>query len=416
MTRSLIVIRNAAGDILQIIYIGHDGYESGIGIDLARTLLTDEAEGFGSMVAACGATLVLEQSYHEDKPVIDYHSLLRCDEKTIAEMRGEPPMGYEAGVMMDYVFTVREGAAGGSPEIAVTRCGEASPGAPLTPSAFIEEHADQPNSEDAPGAPWSLHAAFLADYHAKPLPSFAPAPGGVALRVSSDDRGDYLCLLLQGDGWGDYLADALPALIRRGVEGFDRFATECLVDLKRGPGRVFATTAALLPPGVPVVLVHLQEERRSTPNVQVSVRRGTTTIFAAAMAIGYTREGEGLDMRIFPPPADDMMDTMQPALDQLADHLRSSWTPSKHEHFPLAVKERAVQLLLIGHALSASVGAGLKDVWLSHLMPHALAHVRVIRPKALIEDVSGESEDSEEEDLPAQTVQVLAQQAQHMNN
>ena len=106
------------------------------------------------------------------------------------------------------------------------------------------------------------------------------------------------------------------------------------------------------------------------------------------MAIGYTREGEGLDMRIFPPPADDMMDTMQPALDQLADHLRSSWTPSKHEHFPLAVKERAVQLLLIGHALSASVGAGLKDVWLSHLMPQALAHVRVIRPKALIEDVS----------------------------
>lgn len=75
-----------------------------------------------------------------------------------------------------------------------------------------------------------------------------------------------------------------------------------------------------------------------------------------------------------------------------------------------------MQLLLIGHALSASVGAGLKDVWLSHLMPQALAHVRVIRPKALIEDVSGESEDSEEEDLPAQTVQVLAQQAQHMNN
>lgn len=111
--------------------------------------------------------------------MIDYHSLLRCDEKTIAEMRGEPPMGYEAGVMMDYVFTVREGAAGGSPEIAVTRCGEASPGAPLTPSAFIEEHADQPNSEDAPGAPGASTRPFLQTTTPSRCRPSRPHPAGL---------------------------------------------------------------------------------------------------------------------------------------------------------------------------------------------------------------------------------------------
>ena len=85
----------------------------------------------------------------------------------------EPPMGYEAGVMMDYVFTVREGAAGGSPEIAVTRCGEAcrrcqqDKGDPAVATiswdyCFLssEEQSDEPN-------PVKLTIFAIKDHHSK---------------------------------------------------------------------------------------------------------------------------------------------------------------------------------------------------------------------------------------------------------
>ena len=36
MTRSIIVFRDADGNIVMILYIGHDGYESGYGTMLAR--------------------------------------------------------------------------------------------------------------------------------------------------------------------------------------------------------------------------------------------------------------------------------------------------------------------------------------------------------------------------------------------
>ena len=36
MTRSIIVFRDTDGNIVMILYIGHDGYESGIGVMLAR--------------------------------------------------------------------------------------------------------------------------------------------------------------------------------------------------------------------------------------------------------------------------------------------------------------------------------------------------------------------------------------------
>ena len=135
--------------------------------------------------------------------------------------------------------------------------------------------------------------------------------------------------------------------------------------------------------------------------VQLFVQRGATTSFTAQMTVAYEAWG-AWDMRDVPPPAACMMETMQPALDGLADHVRSSWTPKKHAHFPSAVKERAVQLLLIGYELidTSGLDESFKDVWIGHVMPHALAHVRVERPITVIEDMQeGDGDGEENEDV-----------------
>ena len=53
------------------------------------------------------------------------------------------------------------------------------------------------------------------------------------------------------------------------------------------------------------------------------------------------------------------------------------WGPPTHELFPAAARERAVQLLLLGHRLSREERffmqeAALFDVWLEHVMPRAM--------------------------------------------
>jgi hypothetical protein len=51
---------------------------------------------------------------------------------------------------------------------------------------------------------------------------------------------------------------------------------------------------------------------------------------------------------------------------------------ANHRLFPAKVRARAVELLLLGHLLArerpefACAGRALIDVWVDHIMPHAL--------------------------------------------
>ena len=230
--------------------------------------LAEAGENYGSIVATCGATLLVEEkspygvARGQGEPEIDYHSIvLEQTEQTIAEIRGAP----DTLCMMDYMYTVRE-IKGGAPTIEVTEGSEVEPGPPLTPVEFQQEHhtanPGDPNDDVDKfyECPWRLPRAYLLKEQAPPLPTFAPEDlhTGCVLVASGQDASrswDMLCLHLEGDGWGDFLSNALPGLI--GMENINGFVNSLLVTLKRGCGRVgVRATATALPPHLPVIRLH----------------------------------------------------------------------------------------------------------------------------------------------------------------
>ena len=155
--------------------------------------LAEEGESYGSMVASCGATLLVEEKFSYPKrgqggPEINYHSIVTQEqtEQTIAEIRGAPDNLH----MMDFVFTVRE-IKGSVPTIEVTRCGQVEPGSPLTPVEFLQEHLE-PNPRDPHDttdkfyeSPWRLPRAYLLGERAPPLPTFSTGRSPCRLRAGS---------------------------------------------------------------------------------------------------------------------------------------------------------------------------------------------------------------------------------------
>ena len=71
--------------------------------------------------------------------------------------------------------------------------------------------------------------------------------------------------------------------------------------------------------------------------------------------------------------------SVQPKLDRLADFLRPAWSPRTHAGMPPALRERARLLLLVGEAFCKLHGMGFRDLWVSLIMPRALAGFHVQR-------------------------------------
>ena len=113
--------------------------------------------------------------------------------------------------------------------------------------------------------------------------------------------------------------------------------------------------------------------------MELSVHSGETCDFSSHMVVQETFTGSGWGSRSVAPPATCMMETVQPALDTMADLVRSRYKPAKHLHFPRAVQEQAVLLALVGKVLAQRVGAGFKGVWLECVIPHALENMHVSR-------------------------------------
>ena len=80
---------------------------------------------------------------------------------------------------------------------------------------------------------------------------------------------------------------------------------------------------------------------------------------------------------------DASLAALQTALDQLATFTRARWSPASHHLCHPALRERAVELLLAGYAISSSqanLGQGFVQAWLEIIMPHALLGYHVTRP------------------------------------
>ena len=180
-------------------------------------------------------------------------------------------------------------------------------GPQLTPAAFLQKYRHGQGTARAEFDDLVEHTdACLAAVGALPLPETlqeADSATGTCvtllLRCRADEgnrqvgRGlnphesyDFLTLRLQGAGWIDYLADALPRIIASEAIGHcigsvEDLASRVLVDLKRNPGGAFLTDP---------LSVYLEVD---TARVMITCGGKSTDVEVAAVKAGRSWEDAG---------------------------------------------------------------------------------------------------------------------------
>ena len=384
MTRGYIIFCTREDGILLVIAVAHDAYPEGIGQDLAELLRNLPHEDFSCLAAQAAAALAVElidsdSENDTDELVVDVNQLL--------------PTEYEALDFgdRDFVYTVRESEDAESRviiEMSETPFGEEDRSV-LTPAAFLQAHG---TTDEVTVATLMVELRVCRGaLRALPFPDsvqVADLCPSLILMLRNDAREhnegclEFLALRLEGMGWADYLADALPRIIGAGITDVASFAALLLVDLKRGPGGVFLAhplwESQVLSEGGMSVTINCGSVAPLTPVVTLQARmadRRQMGLQMRAQLYEYPRDSGEYLM----PTADDLS-TVQPAFDAMADCLRLRWSPSTHAHLPAAVRERACELLLVGVALSGRWGDGFLDQWREIVMPEAVSAFEVRRP------------------------------------
>ena len=430
MTHGLIVFRDRNGAILLVIYITHDGYPGGIGLELAHSLMLD-ADSFECLAAQSAAILAVDHVVDgsdagSEAGTIEYNSFLIARE--------------DAASNYEFLYTVQDP---GLEPLKITMVHKETQDVFVrTPAEFVVAFRDLSSEYYGEGGElvslppeevqlWYDHEASIwpsAPALPAPLPEAASSaaadstdqsPSRIALRLCYlDTPGEesvaaeqhLLSLMLDHADWGDCLADLIPLLVREGIANENDFASELLVHLKRGRGRVLLTGHhELEEPPVPTIRLgfaatdgtsHIVELRATKPHtapyeahmiirakeVPVDVANPGDEEFAAMVQMNAAM-GIPPPTLTSPPPAADLNRTMQPALDGLANYLRPRWTPHTHPYLPREVRERAWALTLVGKALSLRVGYELEDPWRTNVMPEALSAVEVRRPLSEIIEI-----------------------------
>ena len=245
------------------------------------------------------------------------------------------------------------------------------------------------------------------DRHNRGEPHAGAGADRLALRINDDAQEPLLCLLLEGAGWGDFFAEALPSIIGRGCD-LEYLAQRLLLLVERGTGRVIAGSADRFPFGCDSSVIFSTTGDDDSCNVEAvrvrSARCGsgfTAEKLSTQMSALICREAPLEDpleqmMRSFNggdliiPDAAAILSTVQPALDWLADFLRPRWTPQTHHLFPPSAREHVRMLLMVGQALGRSWTHAFRDAWLSGVIPHVLCDLKVHREATLPADVEPE--------------------------
>ena len=414
MTHGLIIFRDRNGAILFVMYITHDGFPEGIGLDLAHSLML-EADSFECLAAQSASILALDHVMDgsdagSEAGTVGYNHLLFAKE--------------DATSNYEFLYTVQDP---GLEPLKITMVHKATQDVFAgTPAEFVVAFPSYPehfNTLINPPQLWYDHEASIwssAPSLPAPIPKASSSAAAdpteqphscIALRLCYlDTPGEesvaaeqhLLSLMLDYADWSDYLADLIPSLVRECITVGNDFASELLVHLKRGRGRVLLTSHhELEEPPVPTIRLgfasdetsHIVELRATRPHTapyeaHMIVRAKEVPVDVAnpgdedvaAMVLINAAMGMAPPTLQSPPPAADLNRTMQPALDGLANYLRPRWTPHTHPHLPREVRERAWALTLVGKALSLRVGYELQDPWRTNVMPEALSAVEVRRP------------------------------------
>ena len=391
---AIVIFRDSdARVVLVITGIEFNGHPRGFGLRVAETLRRAESENYACLVAHA-ATLLTEDNldaceleFNEDRDTcIVRHRMVGCftEQRLQEEVDG-----------IDYQYCVRE--QDGAVSIAILESGTLEPTHTLTPAEFCDLFV----ADDEPGWRRLNLTTFPTQEHPVPLPPSSPAASAMALRL---EYGNFeardihnhellICLLLDNAHWGDFLADQLPFGHHRGERlghGLGDFGPQLMSYVKRGSGRVFARSAADFPFGCSTSVTLRQQvlEQQNNDYDRWNVREACQMeIYAERGASSFSARVDGMftdnASDYFLGNPDASLAALQTALDQLATFTRARWSPASHHLCHPALRERAVELLLAGYAISSSqanLGQGFVQAWLEIIMPHALLGYHVTRP------------------------------------
>lgn len=396
MTKGRIVFRNAAGEIVLIVYVNHDGYPEGLGVELADLLLNLQPLrlDFGCLAVQAAGLLMLEELEESEEGGGEDERETWFIAKHLLPLVVAHSSPY---LDADCEYSVRGTADGVTISVAEwDEAGDFLAGEALSPSAFRALYGAERSpfvalSQEDLWYPW--HAFLEAAIAGRSLDldleagsqeagegervairfEYGPGEFGPEDGAGVDDEAVVAyCLIVEGAGQIDHLAEVLPDVLCNGCG----MAEALLLILARPGTRVRATSAEAWPRSCySRVRIFSDPDEPDEPRLlKVEAVWGDAPPFATSMAT-YVEGHEDDSEAAQSDEVEEVRASVSPALEALADYMRvPRWSPATHHLFPLATREHVRLLLLIETALRDGRGLGFRDAWLDVMMPHAVHH------------------------------------------